>query len=139
LERAVCLAGTAAPWSLDGELLSGIGFDRFVHVPPPDWHARLHRIRLRARRRRIDLEDHLERIARTTAGWSGDEIAGVIDRVAALAGESRIVLPPMVVSALSGSSSATATWRRQAFPMLAYHDEHGGFDDMVPHLDIWHG
>jgi hypothetical protein len=107
-------------------------------VPPPDWHARRHRIGLRAARRRIDLDGFVDQIARSTGGWSGDEVVSVVDEVARLAGGSEAVVAPMVATALATASTATSTWRRSAMPVLALHDEHGGFDDLVPHL-IWHG
>jgi len=139
LDRAVCLGATEAPWLLDPEMLSGVGFDRFVHVPPPDWHARLLRIGRRATRRRLDVDACLEQIARCAAGWSGDEIDELVDQLALLAGEEGIVTGPMIAEAVGATGSRMPQWRSRALPVLAHHDERGGFDDLVPHLSLTDG
>ncbi len=139
LDRAICLGATEAPWRLEPEMLSGVGFDRFVHVPPPDWHARVLRIGRRADRRRIDVDRCVEKIARSAAGWSGDEIDELVDHLALLAGEDGVVLPEMVDRALAETDSDMPRWRSQVLPVLAHHDERGGFDDLVPHLPLVDG
>ncbi len=139
LDRAICLGATEAPWRLEPEMLSGVGFDRFVHVPPPDWHARVLRIGRRATRRRIDVDRCIEKIARCAAGWSGDEIDELVDHLALLAGEDGIVLPSMVDQALGETESDMPRWKSQVLPVLAHHDERGGFDDLVPHLPLSDG
>ncbi len=135
--QALLLAGTAAPWTLDPDLLADHRFERFIHVPPPDWHARLLRIDLRAARRRIDLGPLLDHVAVSTAGWSGDEIDRLVDDIALLTvGAGSVVIAPVVAAALSTSTSSTGTWRRNALPVLALHDEQGGFDDLVPQVAL---
>jgi SpoVK/Ycf46/Vps4 family AAA+-type ATPase len=139
LDRAICLGSTEAPWLLEPEMLSGVGFDRFVHVPPPDWHARLLRIQRRADRRDIDVSRCLEHVARAASGWSGDEIDALVDELALAAGELGVVLPQTVDHVRRATGSEMAQWRSRVLRVLAHHDERGGFDDLVPHLSLSDG
>ncbi|CAK0802648.1 unnamed protein product [Prorocentrum cordatum] len=87
-ERSVLvIAATNRPDVLDAALLRPGRFDRHVRVPPLDQRGRRAVLEVHARARGVPLERHedLEGIARASAGFSGAELANVINEAALLA------------------------------------------------------
>jgi cell division protease FtsH len=80
----VVLAATNRPDILDPALLRPGRFDRQVTVDVPDVHGRLEILRLHATGRPLDPDASLEQIARMTPGFSGAELANVINEAALL-------------------------------------------------------
>jgi cell division protease FtsH len=80
----VVMGATNRPDILDPALLRPGRFDRQVTIDTPDVHGRLAILRLHGRKRPIAADASLEEIARQTPGFSGAELANVINEAALL-------------------------------------------------------
>jgi cell division protease FtsH len=80
----VVIAATNRPDILDPALLRPGRFDRQVTVDVPDVHGRLAILQLYGNRRPLAADASLEEIARLTPGFSGAELANVINEAALL-------------------------------------------------------
>jgi len=89
----VVMGATNRPDILDPALLRPGRFDRQVTIDTPDVHGRLEILRLHGAKRPLAEDASLEEIARQTPGFSGAELANVINEAALLSvrsGEERI-------------------------------------------------
>ena len=80
----VVMGATNRPDILDPALLRPGRFDRQVVVDTPDVHGRLEILRLHGGKRPMGPDVQLEEIARETPGFSGAELANVINEAALL-------------------------------------------------------
>jgi cell division protease FtsH len=80
----VVMAATNRPDILDPALLRPGRFDRQVTIDNPDVHGRLEILRLYAGKRPLAEGVSLEEVARQTTGFSGAELANVINEAALL-------------------------------------------------------
>jgi cell division protease FtsH len=80
----VVLGATNRPDILDPALLRPGRFDRQVTVDVPDVHGRLEVLRLHCGDRPLAREASLEQVAKLTSGFSGAELANVINEAALL-------------------------------------------------------
>ncbi|MDO8186553.1 ATP-dependent zinc metalloprotease FtsH [Conexibacter sp. JD483] len=80
----VVMGATNRPDILDPALLRPGRFDRQVTVDTPDVHGRLEILRLYARKRPLAADVELDRIAHDTPGFSGAELASVVNEAALL-------------------------------------------------------
>jgi cell division protease FtsH len=80
----VVMAATNRPDILDPALLRPGRFDRQVTIDNPDVHGRLEILRLYAGKRPLAKGVSLEEVARQTTGFSGAELANVINEAALL-------------------------------------------------------
>ena len=81
----VVVGATNRPDILDPALLRPGRFDRHVAVEPPDARGRLEILRLHAGSRRLAGDADLEQVARSTPGFTGADLANVINEAALLA------------------------------------------------------
>jgi cell division protease FtsH len=80
----VVMGATNRPDILDPALLRPGRFDRQVVVDVPDVHGRLEILRLHGEKRPLAPDASLEEVARQTPGFSGAELANVINEAALL-------------------------------------------------------
>ncbi len=80
----VVMGATNRPDILDPALLRPGRFDRQVVVDVPDVHGRLEILRLHAKKRALAADADIEEVARQTPGFSGAELANVINEAALL-------------------------------------------------------
>jgi cell division protease FtsH len=80
----VVMGATNRPDILDPALLRPGRFDRQVVVDVPDVHGRLEILRLHGNKRPLAPDASLEEVARQTPGFSGAELANVINEAALL-------------------------------------------------------
>jgi cell division protease FtsH len=80
----VVMGATNRPDILDPALLRPGRFDRQVVVDTPDVHGRLEILRLHGGKRPMAADASLEEVARQTPGFSGAELANVINEAALL-------------------------------------------------------
>jgi cell division protease FtsH len=80
----VVMGATNRPDILDPALLRPGRFDRQVVVDNPDVHGRLEILRLHGEKRPLAADASLEEVARQTPGFSGAELANVINEAALL-------------------------------------------------------
>src|SRR5262245_60512797 len=81
----VIIAATNRPDILDGALLRPGRFDRQVSVGAPDLKGREQILKIHARKVPVDATVDLHQIARATPGFSGAEIANLVNEAALLA------------------------------------------------------
>lgn len=81
-QQVILLAATNRPDVLDPALLRPGRFDREVVVPLPDSRGRYGILRIHARKLRLAADVDLERIARTTIGLSGADLANLSNEAA---------------------------------------------------------
>lgn len=84
----IVLAATNRPDVLDKALLRPGRFDRRVEVPFPDLASREQILRLHAQTVKIDPEVDLAKIARGTPGFSGADLANIINEAAIMASKN---------------------------------------------------
>jgi cell division protease FtsH len=80
----VVMGATNRPDILDPALLRPGRFDRQVTIDVPDVHGRLEILRLHGGKRPISYQASLEEVAQQTPGFSGAELANVINEAALL-------------------------------------------------------
>jgi cell division protease FtsH len=80
----VVMGATNRPDILDPALLRPGRFDRQVVIDTPDVHGRLEILRLHGQKRPLGADASLEEVARQTPGFSGAELANVINEAALL-------------------------------------------------------
>ena len=78
----VVLAATNMPDVLDKALLRPGRFDRRVDVPFPDTESREQILRIHAQQIKLDPEADLKKIAEITAGYSGADLANLMNKAA---------------------------------------------------------
>jgi cell division protease FtsH len=84
-DAGLCVMGaTNRPDILDPALLRPGRFDRQITVDVPDVHGRLAILQLHGRKRPLGPDTSLEQIAKLTPGFSGAELANVINEAALL-------------------------------------------------------
>ena len=81
----VVIGATNRPDILDPALLRPGRFDRHVAIEPPDARGRLEILALHATSRRLDPAADLEAVARMTPGFTGADLANVVNEAALLA------------------------------------------------------
>jgi len=81
-QQVILLAATNRPDVLDPALLRPGRFDRQIVVPLPDWRGREGILRIHTRHLPIAVDVDLERLARTTTGLSGADLANLCNEAA---------------------------------------------------------
>jgi len=81
----IIMAATNRPEILDPALLRPGRFDRQVLVDRPDWQGRFEILKVHARKVKLAPDVDLENLARRTPGFSGADLANVINEAALLA------------------------------------------------------
>lgn len=95
-EGVIILAATNRPDVLDPALLRPGRFDRQVVVPIPDVKGRLEILKVHTRKIPLDGDVNLEVIARGTPGFSGADLANLVNEAALLAArksKSKVDMP----------------------------------------------
>jgi cell division protease FtsH len=83
--RVIVLAATNRPEILDPALLRPGRFDRRITVPPPDRNGRLEILRIHTRSVPLDDEVDLPRLASSTPGMTGADLALLVNEAALFA------------------------------------------------------
>lgn len=94
-ETIIVLAATNRPEMLDKALLRPGRFDRQITIPAPDLKGREEILKIHAANKKISPEITLKGIAEDTAGFTGAELANVLNEAAIIAtknGHSEILL-----------------------------------------------
>ena len=116
LEGIVVLAATNRPETLDPALLRPGRFDRQVTIPLPNQAERLAILRLHCRDKQLASDVDLERVARGTPGFSGADLANLVNEAAIFAARaSRTALEP---ADFDGARDRILLGRREASNVL---------------------
>ena len=84
-EGVIVLAATNRPEMLDQALLRPGRFDRQITIPAPDLKGRLEILKIHAQKKMLSDEVNLESIAEDTAGFTGAELANILNEAAIIA------------------------------------------------------
>ena len=84
-ETIIVLAATNRPEMLDKALLRPGRFDRQITIPVPDLKGRLDILKIHGEDKRISDNVNLESIAEDTAGFTGAELANILNEAAIIA------------------------------------------------------
>ncbi len=84
-ETIIVLAATNRPEMLDKALLRPGRFDRQITIPAPDLKGRLDILKIHSENKRISDDVNLESIAEDTAGFTGAELANILNEAAIIA------------------------------------------------------
>jgi cell division protease FtsH len=141
----VVIAATNRPDILDPALLRPGRFDRHVTVGAPDVKGREQILRIHARKVALDANVDLRQIARGTPGFSGAELANLINEAALLAvrGGRQIVTDQDFDQArdkvLMGAERKSLTMSEHERITCAYHESgHAVVAALLPHADPLH-
>jgi cell division protease FtsH len=123
----IIIAATNRPDVLDAALLRPGRFDRQVNVDAPDIKGRLEVLQVHARNKKLDDSVSLEAIARRTPGFSGADLANLLNEAAILTARRRkegITLLEIddavdrVVAGMEGTPLVDSKSKR----LIAYHE-----------------
>jgi AAA+ superfamily predicted ATPase len=135
------LAATNVPWSLDSAFLRPGRFDRLFFVPPPDAEARAAIFDLELGHRPRAEGINLLALAKHTSGYSGADIASLVERAADLAidaslaaGKETSITQYMLESAARSMRSSVTDWLSTARNYATYSNESGRYDDVLAFL-----
>ncbi len=84
-ETIIVLAATNRPEMLDKALLRPGRFDRQITIPSPDLKGRLEILKIHGKDKKISENVNLESIAEDTAGFTGAELANILNEAAIIA------------------------------------------------------
>ena len=84
-ETIIVLAATNRPEMLDKALLRPGRFDRQITIPVPDLKGRLEILKIHSENKRLSDNVNLESIAEDTAGFTGAELANILNEAAIIA------------------------------------------------------
>jgi cell division protease FtsH len=141
----VVVAATNRPDILDPALLRPGRFDRQVTVGAPDVRGREQILRIHARKVAVDAKVDLRQIARGTPGFSGAELANLVNEAALLAvrGGREVVTDDDFDQArdkvLMGAERKSLTMSEHERITCAYHESgHAVVAALVPNADPLH-
>ena len=84
-ETIIVLAATNRPEMLDKALLRPGRFDRQITIPAPDKKGRLEILKIHSKDKKLSENVNLESIAEDTAGFTGAELANILNEAAIIA------------------------------------------------------
>ncbi len=85
----IIIAATNRPDVLDSALMRPGRFDRQVSVDPPDINGRLSILKVHSRNKKLESDLSLENIARRTPGFTGADLANLLNEAAILTARRR--------------------------------------------------
>ncbi|HEY0945727.1 MAG TPA: ATP-dependent zinc metalloprotease FtsH [Opitutaceae bacterium] len=141
----IVLSATNRPEVLDRALLRPGRFDRQVLVDSPDLAGREAILKVHARNKRIEAEVDLHRIAAATVGFSGADLANLLNEAALLAARrsapavGQADLEEAVEKVVAGPERKSRRLREQEKRRVAYHEVgHALVMAFSPHADAVH-
>ncbi|MBX9253657.1 ATP-dependent zinc metalloprotease FtsH [Desmonostoc muscorum CCALA 125] len=123
----IIIAATNRPDVLDAALLRPGRFDRQVMVDAPDLKGRLEILQVHARNKKIDPSVSLEAIARRTPGFTGADLANLLNEAAILTARRRkeavtILEIDAAVDRVVAGMEGTALVDSKSKRLIAYHE-----------------
>ncbi len=141
-EGVLVLGATNVPWSVDPAFRRPGRFDRVLFVPPPDRTAREAVLRIQLDERPVEPGIDLGRLAGATSGFSGADLANVVETAADLAiedsierGEERPITAKDLKQSLKEVKPTTIEWLTSARNYARYANEGGQYDDVLEFLE----
>lgn len=140
-EGVLILAATNVPWAVDPAFRRPGRFDRVLFVPPPDLAARRDILAGMLANRPTGGAIDIDFIARNTSGFSGADIADVVETATDEAIEASIdrgeevpLDDALLKAALKQARPATLEWLSTARNYARYANEGGQYDEVLEFL-----
>ena len=144
-EGIIVMAATNRPDILDPALLRPGRFDREITVGAPDIKGRTAILRVHARNKPLEQGVDLEVVAKKTAGFTGADLANLLNEAALLAarrGKSLIGMQDIddaFIRVVAGPKKTTRVMSERERKNTAYHEAgHAIVSHILPHLDSVH-
>ncbi len=138
----ILMAATNRPEVLDPALLRAGRFDRQVAVGNPDLVGRLQILKIHSRKVKLASDFDLERAARITPGFSGADLANVMNEAALLAARRNAEAVTLadfeaaIERVVAGLEKRSRVMNEQERTEVAYHESgHALVAGLVPHAD----
>jgi len=138
----ILMAATNRPEVLDPALLRAGRFDRQVAVGNPDLVGRLQILKIHSRHIKLAPEFDLDRAARITPGFSGADLANVMNEAALLAARRKAEAVTLadfeaaIERVVAGLEKRSRVMNEQERTEVAYHESgHVLVAGLVPHAD----
>jgi cell division protease FtsH len=138
----IIMAATNRPEVLDPALLRAGRFDRQVTVAAPDLTGRLQILKIHSQKITLAPDFDLERAARMTPGFSGADLANIMNEAALLAARrsaEAVTLADFgaaIERVVAGLEKKTRVMNEQERTAVAYHESgHALVAELVPHAD----
>ncbi|MCV6622885.1 MAG: ATP-binding protein [Cellvibrionaceae bacterium] len=132
------LASTNVPWSIDAAFLRPGRFDRMFFVPPPDAQAREGILKHHMAGRPSDSGINYKAIAQKASGYSGADLANLIEMAADEAIEESIeqnkdsaISQAHLSTALQDSQATTTEWLTTARNYARYANDGSRYNDVL--------
>lgn len=140
-QPVIVIAATNLPQILDAALTRPGRFDQTVHIPNPDLQARIEILNIYLKKIKIDPGLDVSKIARGTIGFSGAELANLVNEAAVLATRRSATMVEMCDfeeardRVIMGVQSKTMVVSEQDRKITAYHEAgHALVNLMLPGL-----
>lgn len=140
-DGVLVLAATNVPWSVDPAFRRPGRFDRTIFVPPPDKEARLAILKGNLARVPHLPDIDLAQIVERTSGYSGADLAGLVDTAADYAIDESMQkdsVQPIglghLIQALGETRATTLEWLTTARNYAEYANRDGAWDDLAAFL-----
>ncbi len=144
-EGIIVMAATNRPDILDPALLRPGRFDREITVGAPDIKGRAAILRVHARNKPLEAGVDLEVVAKKTAGFTGADLANLLNEAALLAARRNKSLIGMqdiddaFIRVIAGPKKTTRVMNERERKNTAYHEAgHAIVAHILPHLDSVH-
>ncbi len=141
-EGIIVIAATNRPDILDPALLRPGRFDRQVTVNYPDIKGREEILKVHAKNKPLEESVDLARIAKTTAGFTGADLANLLNEASLLAarrGKSLIGMDDVedaFIKVIAGPKKKTRVRKEEELRKTAVHEAgHAIIAHILPHLD----
>jgi transitional endoplasmic reticulum ATPase len=141
-DGVLVLAATNVPWAVDPAFRRQGRFDRVLFVPPPDREARRAILDILIADRPIGDDLDLDGLAGSTSGFSGADLANVVETACDIAIEDSVSVDRVVpvanrhlIAARKEVKPTTLEWLSQARNYARFSNEGGLYDDVAAFLD----
>ncbi|MBR7095965.1 MAG: ATP-dependent zinc metalloprotease FtsH, partial [Clostridia bacterium] len=141
----IVMAATNRPDILDPALLRPGRFDRQITVGAPDIKGRAEILRVHARNKPLEEGVELEVVAKKTAGFTGADLANLLNKAALLAARRNKMLIGMediddaFIRVIAGPKKTSRVMNERERRNTAYHEAgHAIVSHVLPHLDSVH-
>ena len=127
-EGVVLIAATNRPDVLDPALLRPGRFDRQIVVDRPDINGRLAILKVHTRKIKLDKDANLDRIAQQTPGFSGADLANLVNEAALLAARrnkdsvTMLELEESIERVMAGPQRRSRVISKEEKNIIAYHE-----------------
>ncbi len=141
-EAVLIIGATNVPWSIDPAFRRPGRFDRVQFIPPPDQIARIKILNMLISERPCTDDINVEIIAKKTQGFSGADLANLMEIACDLAIDESLdkgvevdIDEEIIMNALYELQPTTAEWLSTASNYARYANDSGQYNDILKFID----